>query len=271
MIDFPNAKINLGLNIIERRDDGFHNIESILYPIGLNDVLEVVPQTNTVDFELSCSGRALNIDPKQNLIYKAYQLLSADFKLPAVKVHLHKSIPFGAGLGGGSADASFMLSLLNREFELNLTNQQLSSYAQKIGSDCAFFIANQAAFAFAKGDELKLVDLDLKGLHLVVVYPQILISTKEAYANIKYNQKGADLLESIKRPVREWKQLLKNDFESSLFKKYPEIAGIKQRLYKMGAVFASLSGSGSAVFGLFEVKPQLNNFFEDCFVWEELL
>lgn len=250
MIYFPNAKINIGLNVVEKRADGFHNIESIFYPImNLFDALEVVENDQ---LEFSSSGIDIPGDVTFNLCVKAFHLIQKDFDIPFVKIHLHKNIPIGAGLGGGSADAAFMLKALNDLFKLGLSTKQLVNYAKQIGSDCAFFIENKPVYAYEKGDELEDIKLDLSSYEIKIEYPEIHIGTAEAYTGIIPNPSEVNLKKSIKQPLVEWKSVIKNDFENAVFPNYPEIEEIKQNMYSNGAIFASMSGSGSAVFGIFK-------------------
>ena len=254
MIVFPNAKINIGLSVVEKRQDGFHNIESIFYPIfHLKDILEIVLNTDNDNNEVlfSSSGIVIPGNNNENLCVKAYQLLKADFNIPSVKIHLHKVIPIGAGLGGGSSDAAFTLKLLNAIFNLNLSEEKLIAYAQKLGSDCAFFIRNKSVYAYNKGDEFKDINLNLDNYKIEVVFPNIHVSTKEAYDGIKIRKRDMDLREQLKLPIDYWKNVIKNDFEASIFSKYKIIEQTKLALYKRGAIYASMTGSGSAVYGIF--------------------
>ncbi|MBV6647428.1 MAG: 4-(cytidine 5'-diphospho)-2-C-methyl-D-erythritol kinase [Cyclobacteriaceae bacterium] len=249
MITFPNAKINLGLTILSRREDGYHNIESCLYPIPWHDVLEVLPASK---FEFKQTGIAIPGDQADNLCIKAYQLLQSEFSIPPVQMHLHKAIPMGAGLGGGSADGAFALKMLSQLFKLGLSSAQLRAYAAHLGSDCPFFIDNVPAIATGTGIDLKPIDLDLTGLFLVLINPEIHVSTKEAYALVKPGRPDNDLAEVLALPRSKWKFLLKNNFEPSVFPKHPTIGQIKQAFIDKGAIYAAMSGSGSTVFGLFE-------------------
>lgn len=266
MILFPNAKINLGLNVVERRKDGYHNIETVFYPIGLTDVLEIEPSETCTDYSFSSSGITLSGDPEENLIVKAYRLLRSQYQFPAIDISLCKQIPFGAGLGGGSADAAFMLKALNEMFELKITNRKLESIAKLLGADCPVFIKNKPVFASGIGNVFTPIKLSLNGYFLVLVKPDIHISTPEAYSLIIPEKPEVSLLEVIQKPIVEWQKYMKNDFEKSVFSVHPVIGNIKEQLYDMGAVYASMSGSGSSVFGLFESEPQKNNFFDNCFV-----
>lgn len=265
MISFPNIKINLGLNIVEKRKDNFHNIESIFYPVAFHDILEVLPAEKTT-FE--ATGIAIPGDPNQNLCLKAYQLLQQDFKLPQVKIHLHKVVPIGAGLGGGSSDGAFTLKTLNTHFDLGLSNEQLQSYAQKMGSDCAFFIENTPKYCFHKGDEFETIALNLSTYHFVIVFPNIHISTPEAYAGVSPKKPKENLKSLIAQPIATWKDHVINDFEASIFPKYPLVKELKEYLYAKGAVYASMSGSGSSLFGIFEHAVDLTEIRHKYLVWQ---
>lgn len=255
MILFPNAKINIGLNIISKRPDGYHNLESIFYPLAIKDALEVV-EADVLQF--SSSGINIPGNPDDNLCLKAYHLLKRDFtSLPPVRIHLHKHIPIGAGLGGGSSDASFFISLLNQKFGLGMENAQMEHYASKIGSDCAFFIQNKPAYAIEKGDQLSPLDLDLSNYFIVLVMPDVQVSTAEAYQGVQAAPVSKPLTELVKLPIQDWKLQIKNDFESSVFSKYPSIERIKDYLYESSALYASMSGSGSSVYGIFKEPLKL--------------
>ena len=270
MVLFPNAKINLGLNILRKRDDGYHDLETIFYPIGLKDGLEFIAnKKNKIVF--SSSGLPLNIGLEENIVVKAYRLLAADHSLPGLDIHLHKTIPFGAGLGGGSSDAAFLLKGLNDYFELGLSINQLKTYAIKLGADCSFFLENKPAFASGIGENLQTIDLSLKGYFIVLVKPSFGVGTKEAYKGIKPSTPELSLLESIQESPEKWKEYIINDFETSVFKRHPEIAEIKSKLLNLRAVYAAMSGSGSSVFGIFENEPQLTkeDFGQPCFIWKE--
>ena len=255
MITYPNAKINIGLNITERRPDGYHNIESVFYPINLQDAVEIKtiegeePQGG---YKLKVSGTILDGTPDDNLVVKAYQLLRKDFNFPAQKIHLYKHIPVGAGLGGGSSDAAAIIKMLNDKFALGLTSEQMQNYAVQIGADCPFFINNTPVFATGIGNIFTPIEFSLHGKTIILVKPDIFVSTRDAYALVKPSPAAIPLTEAIKQPISEWKQIITNDFEKSVFAKYPEIAAIKDKLYDMGALYASMSGSGSAVYGIFD-------------------
>lgn len=267
MIVFPNAKINIGLNITERRPDGYHNLETIFYPIKINDALEVI-ESDKLSFEstgLDIPGRM-----EDNLCVQGYHLLRKDFDLPPVAIHLHKHIPIGAGLGGGSSDAAFFIKLMNSKFELGLTTGQMQNYARILGADCAFFIEGKPVFAFEKGDEFENIKLDLSGYQIILVMPSVHVSTSEAYRGVKPALTKESLYDLIKLPVGEWKKHIKNDFEESIFKNHVEIRGVKSALYEAGALYASMSGSGSSVFGIFETAPDLTAFKKHNQVFENL-
>lgn len=272
MLVFPNAKINIGLNITEKRADGFHNIESVFYPIGLSDALEAVKDESGEGISFASSGIVIPGDPADNLCIKAYRLIKEDYLLPPVKVHLHKVIPIGAGLGGGSSDAAFFVRLLNDLCELGLAWGELHHYARQLGSDCSFFITNKPVMVEGKGDEYERIGLDLAGYWLVLVYPPVHINTAQAYAGVK-PRKASYKLEAtvLEKPVEEWRQIVHNDFEDSIFPKFPMIREIKEKLYGEGALYASMSGSGSSVYGIFREKKELKKQFEGCFVWEDFL
>ncbi len=270
MICFPNAKINIGLNITGRRPDGFHTIETILFPIELCDVLEFVEDNNTgkKDYKFSCTGIELKIADEDNICIKAYKILKNDFGLPGISIHLHKIIPVGAGLGGGSSDAAYMLKSLNKVFRLNISNKKLLDYASRLGSDCPFFINNKPVFAYETGAKFKEIDLAQNGNYIVVVYPDIQISTGHAYLKAFIKKPEKSLIESVQLPVEEWKNVITNDFENTIFPKYPELRNIKKVLYDMGALYASMSGSGSALYGIFDSIPEIKNSLGKYFVWQ---
>lgn len=273
MICFPNAKINIGLRILEKRPDNYHSIETLFYPIGLKDILESVPVLDKNTFaNIQLSGLPVDGDAQDNLVMKAYRLLQKDFQLKPLSVLLHKSIPAGSGLGGGSSDAAFMLRLLNTIQDLGLSHKQLESYAAQLGADCAFFIHNLPLLAYDKGDRFETVDFSLKGCFLVLLIPKnIQISTAEAYAHIRPAKPGMALKDCIACPPETWKKCLINDFEPYVFDRYPELTRIKQSLYDAGAFYASMSGSGSSLFGLFETACDLKASFPDYYYWSENL
>ena len=271
MIVFPNCKINLGLSILRKRGDGYHDLETIFYPLSLCDALETIEKPK-MDF--TQTGFLIESPAEENICLKAYHLVQKDFPgLPTVQMHLHKAIPIGAGLGGGSADAAFTVNLLNKKFGLALTNEQLNAYALQLGSDCPFFIINKPCFATSRGELLETIHLDLSGYKIFIVNPGIHISTGWAFSqlNLFNRSKIPDTLkEIIHQPVETWKENLKNDFEEHVFKKYPEIKSIKQKLYDSGAVYASMSGSGSTVYCLFKKGIEVKNSFPQHYFFKEL-
>jgi 4-diphosphocytidyl-2-C-methyl-D-erythritol kinase len=252
MIRFPNAKINIGLNITEKRPDGFHNLETIFYPVDWSDAFEFVVADKV---QYSSSGIFISGHPESNLVMKAYRLLQKDFSLPSLKIHLHKEIPFGAGLGGGSSDGAFMLMLLNKHFGLNLSEEKLEQYAAVLGSDCPFFIRNKPVFASGRGEIMEPVELLLNSWFILLVKPPIEVSTAKAFQLVVPEIPATSLKKLIKLPVHEWKDKVINQFEPSVFQQYPEIGKLKQSMYDIGAIYASMSGSGSCVYGLFQELP----------------
>lgn len=273
MITYPNAKINLGLNIVEKRPDGYHNLETIFYPINLQDALEVTKLDDEKEYSLTLSGTPIEGETDDNLVVKAYRLLKADYPdMAPVNIHMFKHIPTGAGLGGGSSDAAFMIKLLNEKFHLNISVEKMEEYASRLGADCAFFIKNQPVFASGIGNIFEPVQLSLKGYYLVLVKPEIFVSTKEAYALVKPHKPAVSLKEIVRMPVETWRATMKNDFEESVFARYPEIAAIKDKLYDMGAIYASMSGSGSSVFGIFREQVEyVDEIFNGCFCRQRAL
>ncbi len=268
MVSFPNAKINLGLHVVARRPDGYHNIESCFYPVGWSDVLEI---TEAPELRFTSSGLPIPGDAVHNLCLKAYAALKRDFDLPPVHIHLHKVIPIGAGLGGGSADCAFTLRILNEKFALRLTPAQMEDYVRPLGSDCAFFIQNKPLYCYEKGDRFAEIEVDLKKYYTVLVNPDIHVSTPEAYAGMTPGQPDIPLRDVLKLPVTEWKGKLKNDFEKTVFARYPAIAAVKEKLYEAGAVYAGMSGSGATVYGLFENERDVRGHFPaEYIVWPVL-
>ena len=269
MICFPNAKINLGLNIVSQRNDGFHNLETIFYPINLKDGLEITNSNSNEQYQLFQTGIKIDGDPSSNIVIKALELVRNHSKvnIPNIDIHLLKKIPTGAGLGGGSSDAAFMLKLLNENYQIGLSNNELVELALQIGADCPFFLYNKPAFASGIGNQLEPINLDLSGMYLLVVKPDVFISTKEAYSMITPKTPTLSLKDIVNRPLNEWKELMKNDFEDSIFKKYPQICKIKQQLYELGATYASMSGSGSSLYGIFNKKPNFQKLFSNNFTW----
>jgi 4-diphosphocytidyl-2-C-methyl-D-erythritol kinase len=270
MLFFPNAKINIGLQVIDKRPDGYHNIETVFCPVGLSDVLEFVPLpgTSAGNACLSMTGLPVEGHIESNLCVKAYQILSNDFKLPAIDIHLHKIVPSGAGLGGGSSDAAFMLRHLNILFKLGLDEEHLCNYASQLGSDCAFFIRNKPVLGYERGNRFREIYHFPENLEAVIINPGIHISTAVAYANVHLGIPEDPLEELIALPVERWKDNIRNDFEPGIFKKHPEIGHLKNKLYDLGAVYASMSGSGSSVYGLFHEKaPAIEDQFPELFCW----
>ena len=253
MITYPIAKVNLGLQITEKRPDGFHNIETVFYPVPVQDALEVVEAD---DFKITITGIDLNEDPERNLVVQAYRLFKEAFELPPVHIHLHKNIPVGAGLGGGSADASYMLLLLNELFQLKISEEELLKYALQLGSDCPFFIRPRPVFASGRGEIMQDLPLNLSGHCLIIIKPPIHISTAEAYRNILPSKSRISLKALSRFSVSKWQGNIQNQFERSVFIKYPEVGEIKQKLYDLGASFALMSGTGSAVYGLFRSEKR---------------
>lgn len=256
MVTYPNAKINIGLNVIEKRKDGYHNLETVFYPIPLMDALEIsIDESLPEPCNLKVSGEILSGRPEDNLVVKTFHMMKSLFPQQINKpvlVHLHKHIPTGAGLGGGSSDAAFMAKSVNQKFELNLTNEELKSIVAEIGADCPFFIENKPVFAEGVGDVFSKMQLSLAGKTIVLVKPDIFVSTRDAYSMVSPTQPESHLPELLKQPIGRWKDTIVNDFEVSVFRKYPEVAAIKDRLYDQGALYASMSGSGSAVYGIFD-------------------
>ena len=269
MLSFPNCKINLGLNIIRKRPDGYHDIETLFYPIACKDVLEVLKledESIETGVKFSYSGLAINGEIQDNLCVKAYHLLKKDFpNLPPIQIHLHKLIPMGAGLGGGSADGAFSLQLINQLFNLNLSQEQLINYALLLGSDCPFFIINKPCYATGRGADLQEINMTLSSYQIVLVNPNIHISTGLAFSQIIPSIPSISIREIIDLPIHQWKDLMVNDFEKTVFPLFPKIAEIKKEFYTQGALFASLSGSGSSVFGIFEKGAQRPFSFEPTF------
>jgi 4-diphosphocytidyl-2-C-methyl-D-erythritol kinase len=264
MITFPNAKINIGLQIVEKRPDGYHNIESCFYPVGWSDVLEILP-ADTLQF--TSSGIDIPGNTQHNLCLKAYQLLKQDFDIPAVHIHLHKVIPIGAGLGGGSADGAFTIKMLNDLFDLRLSIEKMKKYARQLGSDCAFFIENKPVYCLEKGDIFEPIVLDLTGKYITLVNPNIHISTAEAYNGISPHKPQISLRASLSKPIANWQDEVLNDFEQKLLYTYPTIREIKEKLYRLGASYSSMTGSGSTVYAISEQALTLDSTFENYIIW----
>ncbi len=265
MLTRPIAKINLGLNVVEKRPDGYHNLETVFYPVQIEDALEVYPMDPEFPSEYDCDLKVTNItidgDEQRNLVVRAYNLLKADFPtLPRIHAHLYKGIPTQAGMGGGSSDCGFMITLLNQIFNLGLTDQQMIDYAARLGADCAFFILNRPCYAEGIGEKLQPINLDLKGWYLSLVRPDIPVSTREAFALIKPHHPEVNCREVVKQPVESWRGALVNDFEGSVFAVHPELGAVKDRLYDLGATYAAMSGSGSTLFALSRQPLNLDEF-----------
>lgn len=252
MILFPPAKINLGLNVLFKRNDGFHELETVMVQIPLFDALEIHKSEN---FQFESSGINIDGNPENNLCVKAFQIIKEIFNIPNVFIHLRKNIPMGAGMGGGSADGAFVLRGLNELFNLQISNDKLREYAAKLGSDCPFFIEDHPQFAKGRGEILEKININLTGLYLKVINIGIHVGTKEAYSNVQFYKEENSLLEVISQPISKWKDLLKNSFESSVFQIHPQLNEIKSQLYSEGAIYATMSGSGSTMFGIFETEP----------------
>ncbi len=265
MIAFPPCKINLGLRVIRKRDDGYHDIETCFYPLPFTDVLEVVPSDT---FLFQQTGLALPGTPCENLCVKAYRLLKDAFNLPEVAIYLHKVIPSGAGLGGGSSDAAWMLRMLHRMFNLSIEYEQLTALASQLGSDCPFFMYDMPMMGTGRGEALKPCALSLKGYYLVLLKPDIHVSTAEAYRLVRPCAPDVPLEHHLKAKPEEWKVTLINDFEKPVISKYPVIGELKDALYQHGAVYASMTGSGSAVYGIFQKKPAVLQALLNYVIWE---
>lgn len=273
MITFPCAKINLGLNIVSLRTDGYHDIETVFYPIPLYDALEVKLMDDAFPSETSCdikvTGSTVDCADDDNLVVKAYRLLAQDYEIPRVHAHLFKRIPSQAGLGGGSSDAAFMIRLLDERFRLNLGNAEMERYAAQLGADCAFFITAEPMFATGIGNILEPADRpegNLDGHYVAIVKPNVAVSTREAYGHIVPHRPEQSCRDIVRQPIETWKDTLVNDFEAFAFERHPELGRIKQRLYEAGAAYAQMSGSGSALFGIFKQEPKtIRETFADCY------
>jgi len=266
MVVFPNAKINLGLQVLRKRNDGYHDINTVFYAVNWCDILEITLSEKTEKlFELELTGLPVHGTLEENLIYKAWTKIKALHSIPPLHVHLHKIIPMGAGLGGGSADAAFFINAVNDLLHLNMPVETRLAMAAELGSDCAFFIQNQPVFATGRGTEFSPISFDLKGYYLVLIYPPVHSNTKEAYDGLTPHEADYDLMETLAKPIATWQAELKNDFEATIFKKYPIIATLKNTLYEQGALYACMSGSGSAIFGIFDHEPRLT-IPENCII-----
>ncbi|MCX6286301.1 MAG: 4-(cytidine 5'-diphospho)-2-C-methyl-D-erythritol kinase [Bacteroidetes bacterium] len=266
MIVKPNCKINLGLNVVRKRMDDYHDIETVFYPVGLCDSIEI---NTSADNRLRFSSTGLRIpgDAASNLCIQAFELIQEHFKIPAVDIRLQKNIPMGSGLGGGSADGAFTLKALNEMFRLGLSKEQLKAFASRLGSDCTFFIENEPAFAKGRGELLEKTVANLSGFYILLAIPQLHMNTAEAYSMMQPGRPATSLKEIISLPVIQWKGKLINDFESHVCQRFPLIGKIKELLYEKGAVYSAMSGSGSAVYGLFNEIPAVEGLFPGCFVW----
>lgn len=279
MITFPCCKINLGLNVVEERPDGYHNIETVFYPVPLTDVLEIKKMDERFpcdgDCDVKVSGNYSAGDDKDNLVVKAYNLIAADFDVPRIHAHLYKRIPVGAGLGGGSSDGAYMIKLLDERFRLNMGNAEMERYAAKLGADCPFFISAEPSYATGIGDELEPADDEdgnLNGYTVVIVKPDIVVSTAEAYKAIKPAAPKLNCRAVVRQPIETWRNDLSNDFEAPVFNQHPELKDIKDKLYSLGAVYAQMSGSGAALYGIFESEPEgIKKEFPSCFMAVERL
>ena len=272
MIVFPKAKINLGLLITGKRHDGYHNIETVFYPVGLCDALEfVVAPDPILKDTLTVTGISAGVEPEENIIMKTVLKMHEKYSFPRLKIHLHKAIPHGAGLGGGSSDAACMLKTINRYFGLLIDEQNLKSMALDIGSDCPFFIDGNPAFASGRGEILNSINPVLTGYYLLLFHPGVGISTREAYQNCLPEIPPSSLFNLVERDIKEWRDLIINDFEGFAFKIYPLIGEIKKELYRHGALFSSMSGSGSSVYGIYSEKPKTDNKFKDLVIYEGVI
>lgn len=273
MLLLPNCKINIGLNIVSKRSDGYHNLETVFFPIPLRDNLEFKEIENEdVPYRLVSGGVPIEGKPEDNLIVKVYLDMKAEFNLPALELSLYKNIPMGAGLGGGSSDAAAIMKGLNEAYDLQLSTEDMEKRLAKFGADCPFFVRNKPAYATGIGDELTNCNVSLKDKFIVLVKPDVFVSTKEAYAHVTPKAPAIPLAEAIESPIETWKEQIVNDFEQSVFPFHPELPAIKQTLYDMGAVYASMSGSGSTMYGIFNrPTPEANEVFDKCFVYTKKL
>lgn len=270
MIVFPHCKINLGLHILSKREDHYHDLETVFLPLALHDMLEVI-ETGHGPFKINMGGIPVHMDAQENLCQKAYALLKKDFpQLPSIEMFLYKSIPAGAGLGGGSADAAFMLQLLNKKFNLQISHDKLAAYALSLGSDCPFFLMQQPCIATARGEKMQTIHLDLSAYYFVIIFPGIHVSTAWAFSQIIPKPNRVSLKHIMQQPVSTWKEQLVNDFEEPVFKTFLQLRGIKESLYDSGATYAAMSGSGSSVFGIFERAPSLPSYPSSYLVFKNL-
>ncbi len=261
MIVFPHAKINLGLSVISKRSDGFHNLETVFYPVPIRDALEIVPSDENLFFQtgLKIAGRQ-----EENLVLKACRLLEKDYHpVKPLEIHLHKNIPMGAGLGGGSSDAAAIIQLINRYFNLEISSDILAAYALEIGSDCPFFMQSFPCFATGRGEILEPLNVDISNYSLLLVHPEIRINTAWAFSKISPSVPKYNLKQSISKPIQDWIYTISNDFEPAVFEAHPSLQVIKSRLYEAGAIYASMTGSGSTIYGIFEKSAVPEITFEN--------
>ncbi len=267
MILYPNAKINIGLKILNKREDNYHNISSVFVPVCLTDILEFSVVKNA-EFNFIQSGLKIDDNPENNLCVQVYKYFKDNYNIPLLQIHLHKQIPTQAGLGGGSADASFFIKGLNDHFNLKLSNEKLMEISLMFGSDCPFFVKNKVSIVQGRGEIINPIDLNLSEYHVIIIKPDISVSTKDAYSNILPNDNKSDLEIILNKDISGWKDKINNDFERSVFEKYPQLNNIKNTLYSKGALYAQMSGSGSAIFGIFKEKNlQINKLFENSMVF----
>ena len=279
MVTFPCAKINLGLNIVSERRDGYHDIETVFYPIPLTDTLEIKCMDedfpSSIPCDLKITGNSVDCDEESNLVVRAYNLLAQDYEMPRVHAHLYKRIPSQAGLGGGSSDGAFMIKLLDERFRLNIGIAEMERYAAKLGADCPFFITHEPSFATGIGEKLMPADGpqgNLSKYYIAIVKPDVAVSTKTAYEAITPRKPEKCCRDIVCQPIETWKDELRNDFETSVFTKHPELKQIKDELYSLGAEYAQMSGSGSAIFGIFKQEPRdLENVFKSMFTYKAKL
>lgn len=275
MITFPCAKINLGLNVVAKRQDGYHDLETVFYPIPVTDALEVHRMHQDFplkeNYDICITGAEVAGTPADNLVVKAYNLIAEHYDIPRVHIHLYKGIPMQAGLGGGSSDAAYMIRLLDEYFKLNMGNREMERYAAKLGADCAFFITAEPAYATGIGDELQPIGSEddcknyLEDYWIALVKPSVAVSTKEAYSGITPRKTKKSCREIVLQPIETWRDELRNDFEESIFPKYPVLSDIKNKLYDLGALYAAMSGSGSTIYGIYKNKPEnISDLFPDC-------
>lgn len=270
MIEYSPCKINLGLEIIDKRSDGYHNIESVFYPVPLSDIIEL-NRNNSKDFNYTQSGFIVDTYLKNNLLYKAWSLIQSNYNIGGIDVHLHKQIPMGAGLGGGSSNATSLIKMLIKEFDLGISSNDLHKMTSSLGSDCPFFLNTKAVFAENTGTDFKEIDLSLNGYYIVIVKANISVSTAVAYGGVKPMAAEYNLQKLQSLQMKEWEGRVVNRFENHIFKLFPELNNIKIKLYQSGAIYASMSGSGSAIYGIFKEQPKQMDFPDDYFVWRGIL